>query len=185
MNILSEVGYCHAIKRKVLEADSPSVIMGIGIPGSGKSTALEHVRHSLSPASELIDADAIRERLVKLRAPQPDTYRLMQVDIVRQTERALEKGKTAIIDTTNVEARQRLDTIRTITALGRCSFGAVYMDTPSEVALERNSQRQVPIVPSTIHSMSNLLQQRLPVIDEGYDWLLRITPDEYEHITHV
>ncbi len=59
------------------------------------------------------------------------------------------------------------------------------MDTPSEVALERNSQRQVPIVPSTIHSMSNLLQQRLPVIDEGYDWLLRITPDEYELITHV
>lgn len=141
------------------KASKGTVVLAIGLPGSGKSSWFK--RHNVTPLS----SDMLRALLFD----DPTEQRFQ--DLIFSNLRSMLKARLVArrplnyVDATNLTPHERQSWIK----LGH-DYGyevqAVFFDVPLEVCLERNHKRERVVADDVMRRMSAKL--RAPTFDEGF-----------------
>jgi predicted kinase len=140
-------------------APKGSVILAIGLPGSGKSSWFK--RHNITPLS----SDLLRALLFD----DPTEQRFQ--DLVFSNLRSMLKARLIArrplnyVDATNLTPHERHSWIKLAHDYGY-EVQAVFFDVPLEVCLERNQRRQRVVGDDIMRRMSAKL--RPPTFEEGF-----------------
>lgn len=153
---------------KMEVSSSPSVVMGIGIPGAGKTTALEKFAEQLEWPRICIDE--IRKELVGDEANQSISREAWDISCQR-IESLIKNGTSCILDATNVYSESRQKLIKTYREMGALTIGGIIFNTPLQDSLRRDAYRARVVKSETITRMHNALWMTPPTQDEGFDWL--------------
>ena len=140
-------------------ASKGTVVLAIGLPGSGKSSWFK--RHNITPLS----SDMLRALLFD----DPTEQRFQ--DLIFSNLRSMLKARLIAkrplnyVDATNLTPHERQSWIK----LGH-DYGyevqAVFFDVPLEVCLERNHKRERIVADDVMRRMSAKLKP--PTFDEGF-----------------
>ena len=136
------------------------LIMMCGIPASGKSTvAYDLAKRLEEQKSIIVSMDSIREEWFGTRKCQ-DRGDEVYAQSVEDTLWAFENFNVVIYDATNRTKKARKQLVKTIQKYYDCIVYCVYMGTPLEIALERNTKRDesIQVPPEAIRRMYNSLQ---------------------------
>ncbi|MGH9537064.1 MAG: AAA family ATPase [Terriglobales bacterium] len=152
-------------------APKGSVILAIGLPGSGKSSWFK--RHKINPLS----SDMLRGLLFD----DPTEQRFQ--DLIFSNLRSMLKARLIArrplnyVDATNLTPHERQSWIK----LGH-DYGyevqAVFFDVPLDVCLERNQRRQRVVAEDVMRRMSAKLKP--PTFDEGFSKITVVRVKEKE-----
>lgn len=152
------------------------LIMMCGVPGSGKSTVATTLHYFLGGAP-CISMDDIREELFGSRKCQKYGNVVYQHSI-NDTAQAFLKHDVVIYDATNRTRQSRKILVEDIRKYIDCTVYCIYMDTPLEIALERNIERNesMRVPPEAIHRMYDSLQP--PTEEEKYfETIFEVSPE--------
>jgi len=136
-----------------------TVVLAIGLPGSGKSSWFK--RHNLSPLS----SDMLRAILFD----DPTEQRFQ--DLVFSNLRSMLKARLIArrplnyVDATNLTAHDRASWIKLAKDYGY-EVQAVYFDVPLEVCLQRNAKRERAVPEDVMRRMAGKLTA--PAFEEGF-----------------
>ncbi len=144
------------------QAPKPSkgtVVLAIGLPGSGKTTWFK--RRGVTPLSSDLLRTLLFDNITEQR------YQ----DLVFSTLRSLLRARLIArmpwnyVDATNLSPHERRGWIKMSRDFG-FEVQAVFFDVPLEVCLERNLRRQRVVPEDVMHRMASKL--RPPTFDEGF-----------------
>ncbi|XHX80180.1 MAG: AAA family ATPase [Stenomitos frigidus ULC029] len=149
----------------------------IGLPGSGKSS-LAAALLRLCPQQCLISTDAIRAQLFGDEAIQGHWLRVWR-EVGKQFQQAAQQIATgqsleAIYDATNTVRRDRRRVIALARAYGFTNITHAWVNTPLEICLQRNQQRDRQVPDTVILQMHRCLLGAPPTVEEGCDRVLEI-----------
>lgn len=153
------------------------VILGIGIPGSGKTTVLKAF-HDRNPEYAYISPDEIRKELFG-DAPFDGEKNQEVWDMAHErVKQALEGGRTVILDSTFANENQRQRFINFVRDNGAERVEGVFVDVPLEIAKERNVARGDTggkVVPEKIIDvMHNQITHSEPGLIDGFDAIFQL-----------
>lgn len=129
-----------------------------GVPGSGKSTFSRKL--------------AEERNLERFSFDEMKCIRLEE--LMRPAIEAIQNGKSAILDTTNLRANVRKKVLQAVGDI-QCRKVVVYMDTSLEQCLYRNAHRETRLQDCIIESTYRSLQK--PTLDEGWDEIIIVKED--------
>ena len=139
----------------------------IGIPGSGKSTVAAQYSNAV-----IISSDSIRKKMFGNESIQ-SRGDLVFAELRHNLVDSLRAGQSDIIlDAMNLRRRDRKQYIN-LAKKYNYQCVAIYCDTPLEIAIEHNAQRERHVPIDVIEQKYNALQE--PQKDEGFDDILIIT----------
>lgn len=155
------------------------IILMCGIPGSGKST---YAKENMCPAfDEYVSRDEVRFSIVRedeeYFSHEGEVFNVFIKRIVKQ----LKSGATVWVDATHLTKSSRLKLLRAIPVKLDC-IDLIWMNTPCEVALERNENRKgtrAYVPPSVIKRM--FYQMEPPEFQEDkfhYNTIIEVSPEE-------
>jgi predicted kinase len=147
------------------------VIMGIGIPGSGKTTVLK-------PFSEennytYISPDEIRFELTGSMADQSKN-REVWAEAHKRVKDALSRGETVVFDATFAHDSERKTFIQFARDHGAEKVQGVHAEVPYDIASERNSLRERVVPTHAMERMHSTLNEKPPSLDDGFDSVFHI-----------
>lgn len=150
------------------------VLIGIGIPGAGKTThlsefALDHGLIRLSP-------DDIRERL--LGDYRDNTQNMLVWQRLYSQIRAVLRGGSVIVDGSGTNPMYRRQDIELYRSWGAVRVIGVVFIAPLEVALARNAEREKPVPEEGIRHFYELLSEYPPSLEDGFDELFVVDTAE-------
>lgn len=159
------------LRNQLSDLQQPNVLMGVGIPGSGKLTLLLPLAEDLDYT--YICPDNIREELTGSEANQfansevwGRTYELART--------ALEAQRSIIVDATHAEARRRPETIKLYRSFGALSVVALYLKVPLSRAMAQNNERDRVVPDRVLRRMHASLTTSPPSMEEGFDRVIAI-----------
>ena len=145
--------------------------MGVGIPGSGKSTFLRENSDMLGGI--YLNTDAIRKELSGDEGDQSVHSEAWDLLYTRATD-ALHEGDSVIIDATNLNPEQRkIDIALYRTHGAQAIIGLCFMIDFDE-AWRRVQARDRRVPYSAMRRMHNAFLKHSPTIDEGFDEILSV-----------
>lgn len=159
----------------------PSLILLVGIPGSGKTTFAEkYIKEN--PNTIHLSSDKIREELWGNEATQGDNnevFSLMQ----SRTIDALNNGQSVVYDATNITRKDRSYIISLCPKFAKIECCVVW--APIETCVERDAARKRTVGKEVIDRMLKRFQA--PYYDEGIDEIKVVwnTPDDFNQETYV
>lgn len=156
----------NTLEQQLRTLPEPYVVMGVGIPGSGKTTVLREVAKHL--AITRISPDEIREELTGSEASQSVNAEAWK-EAYRRVQATLELARSAIVDATHAEAFRRPQTVEMYRSFGAAAVVAVVFDTPLEVAKERNATRGRVVPEYALDKMHAALSREPVSTEEGFD----------------
>ncbi len=142
-----------------LPASKGTVVLAIGLPGSGKSSWFK--RHNITPLS----SDMLRALLFD----DPTEQRFQ--DLIFSNLRSMLKARLIArrplnyVDATNLTPQERQSWIKLAQDYGY-EVQAVFFDVPLEVCLERNHKRERTVADEVMRRMSAKL--KAPTFEEGF-----------------
>ncbi len=147
---------------------SRTVLVFVGLPGSGKSTWADENQVPVisSDALRLLLADDITDQTVNRQV-------FLYVRALLRTRLAIGRPVTGI-DATSVGREGRAVYIRIARHWG-ARVEAVYFDTPLEECLRRNRERERMVPEAAILKMAAELAP--PLVGEGFDAIRVVTPE--------
>jgi predicted kinase len=152
-------GAATATPAAVPRASKGTVVLAIGLPGSGKSSWFK--RHKITPLS----SDMLRALLFD----DPTEQRFQ--DLIFSNLRSMLKARLIArrplnyVDATNLTPHERQSWIKLGHDYG-CEVQAVFFDVPLEVCLERNHKRERVVADDVMRRMSAKL--KAPTFEEGF-----------------
>lgn len=156
------------------------VIMGIGMPGSGKTTVLKAFAEKNQYV--YICPDDIRLEITGDTKDQSKNKEVWARAYSLVGER-LSEGKTVVFDATFAAEQDRTRFIDFARKNGAQKIQGVYMDIPLEVAKERNIKRERTVPEHALDRMSENLKNAPPSIKNGFDSIF--TFDEFQKLEDV
>lgn len=151
------------------------VILGIGIPGSGKTTVLQKFADTYDYA--YICPDDIRAELLGDVTDQSRGDEVWK-EAYQRTANALAEGKSVVFDATFTNEAARMELIQFAREHGAEKIQGVHVDTPLEVAKERNQERERVVPEHVLERMHNKLQEQQPEISEGFDTIFTLNESQ-------
>lgn len=164
--------------------DIPSLIMLIGIPGSGKSTVAKRLSDE---GHTILSSDEIRAELYGgegFPKDEVERERLQSAvygEIRKSTKTHLEEGRSVVIDATNLNRKKRIKLLSFFVQIP-CYKKAILFVTSPEVCKRRNSLRpEGKRVPEK--DMDKLLRGfEVPVPGEGWNEIvLSVDEEKYDY----
>ena len=156
----------------------PSLILLVGIPGSGKSTyAEEYIKNN--PNTIHLSSDQIREELWGNEATQGDNNEVFSLMQSRAIE-ALNNGQSVVYDATNVTRKDRAGIIAACPKFAKIECHIVW--APIEICIERDAARERTVGKEVIDRMLKRFQS--PYFDEGIDEIRVILPSMFDSREH-
>lgn len=143
--------------------------MMIGLPGSGKSILAQKLLRQY-PDYHLISTDAIRAQLFgdeAIQGPWPAIWE----QIKQQFQQAVTDAADAIYDATNAQRHHRRELIQLARESGFDQIRGIWIQTPVEQCLQRNSSRSRQVPPEIILKMHRQLIDAPPGLMDGLDSL--------------
>lgn len=150
------------------------VLIGIGIPGAGKTTHL--AEFAVERGIIRLSPDDVRERLLgdyRDNSQNPLVWQRLYSQI-----RAVLRGGSVIVDGSGTNPMYRRQDIELYRSWGAERVVGVVFVVPIEVALARNAQRDRPVPESGIRHFYNLLVTYPPSLEDGFDELYVIDTAE-------
>lgn len=141
------------------------LIVLCGLPGSGKSTYAKHITEC--GAFECVSTDQIRKKLYGNENMQGNSNEVFTTAFSHLQTYGL-ANINCVFDATNITSRARKRVVqecRNYYDLIICK----YIDTPLDVCLHRNSQRERVVPKEVILRMAN--QFTMPSREEGFDYV--------------
>lgn len=151
------------------------LILLIGLPGSGKSYLVKQII-SQFPEIHLVSTDNIRAKLFGDETIQGPWLQIW-AEIQHQFQQAVTQQQTLLYDATNAARKQRREIIQLAKDTGITHITALWLDTPLQLCLERNQQRQRNVPEEIILQMAVRLNDCPPSLEDGLDRIVRYTPD--------
>lgn len=154
--------------------ENPLIYVMVGIPASGKSTIRDTILNQLSMKDVVvISSDDFIEKYasnVGLTYSEvfTDAIKLAGAHVHNSFEDAIQARKNIIWDQTNTTIPKRRSILNRVPK--EYTKVAVFVNTPLEAALERNSKRERKIPEHVIETMHSQLQEPSP--DEGFDTII-------------
>ncbi len=158
----------------------PKVILGVGLPGSGKTSALKPFAEKYSHT--YISPDDIRAELLGDTANQSKNREVWD-EAYKRTAEALQEGKTVVFDATFAKGTERRSFIDFVRAHGADKVQGVFAAVPLEIAGERNRLRERVVPEHAMERMSAMLKDEPPVMEDGFDSLFDI--NEFQKMNHA
>ena len=145
-------------------------IIGIGIPGSGKTTYLK-------PFAEreglvYVNADDIREEVNGDASDHSHHAAIMKLFHERVRDGVNTKG--VVLDMTYSRKRDRLQAVEFCRSHGATEVIAYWFNTPVAIAKQRNAARARVVPERALEAMAHRLQLAPPSLGEGYDRMVVI-----------
>ncbi len=155
----------------------PKVIMGMGIPGSGKTTVLK--KFASDYGYSYICPDDIRLELLGDAKDQSKNKEVWD-EAYSRLGKYLKEGSTVVFDATFADARARENCIRIAREHGANKIHGIKIDISMESAKDRNSKRERIVPEYVLERMHKNLDSNPPKIDEGFDSIFTI--DKYHQL---
>ena len=159
----------------------PSLILLVGIPGSGKTTYAEKYIKD-HPGTVHLSSDKIREELWGNEATQGDNNEVFSLMQSRAIE-ALNNGQSVIYDATNITRKDRSYIISLCPKFAKIECHIIW--APIETCIKRDAARKRTVGKAVIDKMLKRFQA--PFVDEGIDEIKVIwnTPDDFNPGVYV
>ena len=158
------------------------LILMCGVPASGKSTVANNLaQHFEEQKAVVVSMDAIREKWFGTRKCQ-DRGDEVYTQSIEDVLSAFESCDIVIYDATNRTRKARRKLVETIQKYYDCLVYCVFMDTPLEVALERNANRDksIQVPPAVIHRMFDTLEPPRAENEEYFKEIYIIYPKIFD-----
>ena len=156
------------------------IIMGIGIPGSGKTTALKPFAEKYSYT--YICPDDIRIELTGGAIDQSKNSEVWQ-EAYRRVADSLKEGETVVFDATFAKNIERKNFIRFARENGAEKVQGVFAAVPFEIANERNKSRERIVPEHAMKRMHSSLKEDPPIIEDGFDSVFDI--NEFQELVRA
>ena len=145
--------------------------MGIGIPGSGKTTVLKEFakRYEYS----YICPDDIRTEITGSPSDQSKNREVWE-EAYKRVFQNLNDGNTVVFDATFANKDQRKDFINFARENGAEKIQGVFFDVPIGLAKERNLERNRVVPEYAIDRMYRNLKQYSPELEDGFDGIFTL-----------
>jgi predicted kinase len=156
------------------------VIMGIGLPGSGKTSLLRPLAHKYS--YEYICPDEIREEVTGDASDQSRNAEVWEMARERLCD-ALEQGKNVVFDATFANGQQRREFINFARGNGAQKVQGLFVSVSPETAGERNKLRDRTVPNHVIERMNEFLISEPPVVEDGFDSVFDI--NEFQELNRA
>lgn len=154
--------------------------MGIGIPGSGKTTALKPFAEQNQYV--YLCPDDIRIELTGNSADQSKNREVWTKAHERVAD-ALKNGETVVFDATFARDSERKNFISFAREHGATKIQGIVADVSFEIACERNLARDRVVPEHAMERMHQMLLDVPPEIADGFDSLFFI--DEFQKLKQV
>lgn len=154
--------------------DRPSLILLVGIPGSGK-TAYAHKYVAEHPNTIHIASDNIRKELWGNESIQGDPKEVFSLMKSRAIE-ALNNGKNVVYDATHMTRKDRADIISACPRFVKIECHIIW--APIETCIQRDAARERTVGKAVIDRMLRRFQS--PYYDEDIDEIQIIRPDDWD-----
>lgn len=145
---------------------SPFAIMSVGIPGSGKSTAIREVAARL--VLPVVSSDGTREELTGSESDLSQDILLPDL-MDKKTGEILGSGQSVVIDATHTNPEVRRSQAQKCRELGATAVVAFVCDVPLEVAAGRNAARERTVPYSVLEAKYAELTAHPVVPGDGFD----------------
>jgi len=156
------------------------VIIGIGVPGSGKTTILKDFAEKYGYA--YLCPDDIRAEHTGDAKNQTRNQEVWD-EARRRVESFLTSGRIVVFDATFADERTRSAFLAFVRKHGAEKIQGIFIDAPLETAKERNAKRDRIVPEYVVERMYDNLSKTPPQIDEGFDTLF--TLDEYHALARA
>lgn len=153
------------------------LVVGIGIPGSGKTTALKAFAEK--NGYNYISPDDIRQELTGDAKDQSKNGEVWQLAYDRLAG-ALKLDRDVVFDATFTEGERRKELLKFARENGADKIQGVFADVSLEVARERNQNRERMVPDHAMERMNEALKAAPPMIEDGFDALFTI--DEFQNM---
>lgn len=150
------------------------VLIGIGIPGAGKTTKLSE--YAVETGTIRLSPDDIRERLLgdyRDNTQNPLVWQRLYSQI-----RAVLRGGSVIIDGSGTNPMFRRQDIELYRSWGARRVVGVVFEVPLELALKRNADRDKPVPEDGIRHFYELLNAYPASLEEGFDELFVVNTSQ-------
>jgi predicted kinase len=164
-------GHVGAVPAAPAQPSKGTVVLAIGLPGSGKSSWFK--RHNIRPLS----SDLLRELLFD--DPQEQRFQ----DLVFSNLRSMLKARLVArrpvnyVDATNLTPHDRNSWIKLAKDYGYEVHG-LYFDVPVELCLERNQKRERVVAEDIMRKMAAKL--KAPTFEEGFSKIIVVRVKQKE-----
>ena len=152
-----------------------TLVIGIGIPGSGKTTFLKRLAEERGYA--YIAPDDIRAELTGDARDQSRNREAWHTAEERMDARFSE-GRDVVFDATFAKGHERRAFLEKARASGAERIEGYWFDVPLEVARRRNAARARQVRDHALVRMDRLIREDPPMLSEGLDSLVRMD-EEY------
>ena len=146
------------------------VIVGIGVPGCGKTTFLKPLSKKL--ALDYINPDDIRLEVTGDASDHSKELTVWEIVHTRLIEALKNSG--AIVDATYTKIKDRRQLVEICKRNGAEEIIAYWFNPPLKTCLERNAKRQRTVPESAILKMHNRLKANPPTKKEGFSDVIEI-----------
>lgn len=141
------------------------VLIGIGLPGAGKTTHLSE--YALNTGTIRLSPDDIRERL--LGDYRDNSQNMLVWQRLYSQIRAVLRGGSVIIDGSGTNPMYRRQDIELYRSWGAERVVGVVFVAPLKVAIARNAEREKPVPEDGIRHFYDLLVAYPPSLEDGFD----------------
>ena len=138
----------------------PTLIMLVGVSGSGKTTFTEKKKDFL-----VFSSDKIRKECFGDESDQTHNQKVFEI-LHKGIKDALKTGNTCIYDATNLNRKRRIGFLKSLNGIS-CIKKCVIFCTPIETCLDRDSTRRRTVGEGVIKKQ--ISQFQLPLEYEGWD----------------
>lgn len=157
----------------------PSLILLVGIPGSGKTTYAEKYIEE-HPNTIHLSSDKIRAELWGNEAIQGDNNEVFSLMQSRAIE-ALNNGQNVVYDATNITRKDRSYIIALCPKFAKIECHIIW--APIETCIERDAERKRTVGKEVIDRMLKRFQA--PYFDEGIHEIKIIRPDGFNYAEYL